>query len=184
MRLAILMLCLTLSLTAAEAQHTYVGTTTRSASAPDPLNAGSSANAARLVELLGTRKRFELDRKRLIVEARQQLVHEYPALTPALINGWVNKLATQYSPDDYVNLAAGVYASYFNEQELAELVQVHTNLAAGRHGGMSPALRDKLRTQLPAIEGDIAAGFVRGMTKLGADVAQQLIHEHPELVRR
>ena len=189
MRAAVLVLGLGSIVAAGVApSQVWVGTTTRDTSAADSSTSyravGSNANALELMELLGVRKRFEIDRGKGMAEAKQELLHEYPFLTPTFLNEWAKRVTERLNPDDYVAIAAGVYASHFTDDELGELVQGQRNVNAGRQSGLPQPLRDKLRRVLPTLAGEIAAGYARTGATLGAEVAEQVAKEHPEWLRR
>ena len=189
MRAAVLMLGLGSMVVAGVARpQVWVGTTTRDATASDSSTTyrpnGSNANALELVELMGVRKHFVIDRGTGMAEAKQQLLREYPVLTTAFVNEWAKRVEAQLNPDDYVVLAAGVYASHFTNDELAELVQGRRNANAGRPSGLPQPLRDKLVRVMPTVAGEIAAGSAQASATLGAQVAEQVAREHPDWLRR
>ena len=193
MRVAILMLGLSSMLTATVAQpQVWVGTTTRDASSPQSStiyndtssSSTSNTNAMELVELTGMRKRFVADRTKGMMEAKQELLHEYPFLTPAFVNEWAKRVAAQMNPDDYMAIVAAVYSAHFTDDELAELVQGQRNENAGAPPSLPQPLKDKLRRMLPTMAGEIAASVTKAGVTLGAEVAEQVAREHPDWIRR
>ena len=171
----------------------WVGQTIRDASATEPAPStttstthtiSSDPSAMELVQAMGVRKRFEIDRTKGMNDAKAQLLREYPNLSDAFVNEWARKVSAQLNPDDYVAIAARVYSSHFTDDELDQLAQGQRNANAGRPSALPPVLRDKLRRLLPTLAGEIAGGFAQTGATLGAQVAQQVAKEHPDWIKR
>ena len=141
-------------------------------------------NAVELVDLMGVRKSFETDHGKMMVVAKQKLMHDFPSLNPAFANEWAKRIAARMNPEDYVAIAAHVYESHFSDDELGELVEAQKNVNAGKRSALSQALRDKLQSSMPAVASEIAGGFTQAGAKLGLEVAQEVAKEHPEWVKR
>jgi hypothetical protein len=101
-----------------------------------------------------------------------------------MVDEWARRVSEKMNADEYVAIAARVYASHFSDDELAKLVEGEKNINAGKRSGLAQPLMEKWARVLPTMAGEIEGEFAQEGAKFSTEVAEQLAKEHPEWVRR
>jgi len=89
-------------------------------------------------------------------------------------------MKARFNPDDYVTVAVHVYESHFTSNELQELIKVQNDVKASKPPSVSPELKQKLTDEGVTIQSEILGGCTQVGAKLGGEIAQQILEEHPE----
>ena len=160
----------------------------QAASAPGEQSALSTdpklhASAVKLVELMGMRKTLIANEAAMMSKARETLLKGPPLVTEELADAWVKRMTSDESIDAYINVVVTVYEKHFSEAEIGELIQAQQDKLDQKAPVISDALKDKLAKDGVAIYSEIMGGCTQVGARLGGEIEQQLVKEHPEWVK-
>ena len=117
--------------------------------------------AVELVEVSGSRARLVAAIPDMIEQGKAEMRKECPDCRPEFLAEWGKRMAVRFKADDFVNIAARAYEKRFTSDELSQFLAVAASQKTDKPVSPSVVLQKKLEDRLPAITGDIAAGWHR-----------------------
>ena len=136
--------------------------------------------AVELVEVTGSRDRLVAAIPDMVEQGKAEMRKECPDCRPEFLKEWGKRMAVRFKADDFVNVAARAYEKRFTSDELSQFLAVAASQKTDKPVSPSVVLQKKLEDLLPAIMGDIAGGCTELGARLGAEVAAEILKEHPE----
>jgi hypothetical protein len=164
-------------------------------SAPAPSKAAGSvaANPARMnaekqrlesalkfVQASDARPRLEQSLDKLLEEGKQAMMQRNPGLDPQFGDAWVKRMKQRVKPDDFVEITAKVYATYYTSDELEQMTQAQLALKNSKIYSVAPELNQKIKANAPHIQQDINTDISRLGSTISIEVGQEIEKEHPE----
>jgi hypothetical protein len=137
-------------------------------------------SAIEFVEALGMRQLMVGQLDKLVQDGKDAMVKNDPSLNPAFVDEWGKRMKARFNADDYIAVVVHVYETHFTNSELQQLIQAQRDLKASKPPNVSPELKQKLTTEGVAIQSEIIGGCTQVGAKLGGEVAQEILKEHPE----
>lgn len=147
---------------------------------PAPLDPQMHADALKLVELSGARKRMADSMDAMMEQGKAEMLKRYPALDPRFADEWVKRMKARTNLDDYIEVVASVYQKHFSHDEILALIQIQQDAKDGKKPTVSDALRTKLTDNAVAIQSEILGGCTQVGAKLGGEVGTEIAREHPD----
>lgn len=137
-------------------------------------------NAAKLVELMGTRQAIEGGLDQMAHTAQNALQRENPSWNPQFTQEWGKQFRASMKPGEYVAAVMNVYEKHYTSWELADLILFQTQTNSGQPATVPPDLQAKLKITAPVVQSEIAAAFADIGERLGAQAGQQVANDHPD----
>ncbi|HYP04938.1 MAG TPA: hypothetical protein VER03_01780 [Bryobacteraceae bacterium] len=140
-------------------------------------------NALQLAEISG-RKRFEASLPDVVRQGKEQMLKVAPDFDPAFAEEWAKRMTARIKADDFLAVAAGVYAKYLTNDEILELIRVQQAGQKSPAATVSPELQKKIAEISPKLMGEIVGGCTELGAKLGSQVGDEIAVEHPEWTQK
>jgi hypothetical protein len=141
-------------------------------------------NAVKLVELMGSRKRILDSLGKSFGDGKAKLLESDVRLTPEFADEWVKRMVARTNVDDYVNVIITAFEKHYNASEIAALIEAQRDANDSKTPTLSPELKEKVQRESNALASEVVGGCSQLGAKLGADIAQEIEHEHPEWVKQ
>ncbi|MGC2208569.1 MAG: hypothetical protein WA532_00540 [Candidatus Korobacteraceae bacterium] len=142
---------------------------------------GLHADVMQYLELLGVRQKIAAQKPAFIEQARKKMIAQCPRCSVRFIDELAKRIAIDMNMDDFIKVYAAVYEKYLTQPDVDELIEVQKKINAHQPPSeVSPQLRDKVRSLLPSIMGDITGGCTKVGAEVGMKAARELEQEHPE----
>ncbi len=138
------------------------------------------ANALKFLAASDARPRLEQSLDKLLEEGKQVMLQRNPGLDPKFGDEWVKRMRQRVKLDDFVEITAKVYATYYTSEELEQMTQAQLALRNSKIYSVSPELSQKIKTNGPKIQHDINTDISRLGSSMSIEVGQQIEKEHPE----
>ena len=90
----------------------------------------------------------------------------------------------RFHVDDYVNVWVEVYEKYFDQGEIAELIQVQKGINASQPYPLSDALRKKLSSKAVAMQSEILGKCTQLGAQAGGEIGQEIAQQHPDWIAK
>jgi hypothetical protein len=146
---------------------------------------GLHTDVMQYLELLGVRQKIAAQKPTFIEQARKKMIAQCPRCSVRFIDELAKRIASDMNMDDFIKVYAAVYEKYLTQPDVDELIEVQKKINAHQPPGeVSPQLRDKVRSLLPSIMGDITGGCTKVGAELGMKAARELEQEHPEFAKQ
>ena len=145
---------------------------------------GLHADVMQYLELTGVRQKIVTQKPVFIEAARKKMMAQCPRCSVRFINELTKRISSDMSVDDFVQVYAGVYEKYLTQQDVDELIENQKQINAHQPFGLSPELREKVRSLLPTILGEITGGCTKVGAELGMKAAREVEQEHPEFANQ
>ena len=116
----------------------------------------------------------------LLEEGKQAMMQRNPGLNPKFGDEWVRRMKERVKPDDFVEITAKVYATYYTSDELEQMTQAQLALKNSRIYSVSPELNQKIKANASHIQTDINTNISRLGSSMSIEVGQEIEKEHPE----
>jgi hypothetical protein len=159
-------------------QFSSVGSTDLSG---DSTDLGLHADVMQYLEVLGVRQKIEAQKPAFIEQARKKIIAQCPRCSVRFLNELAKRIAIDMNMDDFIKVYAAVYEKYLTQQDVDELIEIQKKINAHQPPSeVSPQLREKVRSLLPSIMGDITGGCTKVGAEVGMKAARELEQEHPE----
>ena len=158
-------------------QFSAVGSTELSGDSTDP---ALHADVMQYLDLLGVRQKIQAQKPAFIEQARKRMIAQCPRCSVRFINELAKRIASDMNMGDFIKVYAAVYEKYLARQDVEELIESQKKINAHQPAEVSPQLRDKVRSLLPSIMGDITGGCTKVGAEVGMKAARELEQEHPE----
>ena len=137
-------------------------------------------DALKFVQASDARPRLEQSLNKLLEEGKQVMLQRNPGLDPKFGDEWVKRMRERVKPDDFVEITAKVYASYYTSDELQQMTQAQLALKNSKIYSLAPELSQKIKANGPRIQHDINTEISRLGSSLSIEVGQEIEKEHPE----
>ena len=137
-------------------------------------------DALKFVQASDARPRLEQSLDKLLEEGKQAMLQRNPGLDPKFGDEWVKRMRERIKPDDFVEITAKVYATYYTSDELEQMTQAQLALKNSKIYSLSPELSQKIKTNGPKIQHDINTDISRLGSSMSIEVGQEIEKEHPE----
>jgi len=137
-------------------------------------------DALKFVQASDARPRLEQSLDKLLEEGKQAMLQRNPGLDPKFGDEWVKRMRQRIKPDDFVEITAKVYATYYTNDELEQMTQAQLALKNSKIYSLSPELSQKIKTNGPKIQHDINTDISRLGSSMSIEVGQEIEKEHPE----
>lgn len=145
------------------------------------MDVGLHADVMQYLDLLGVRQKIAAQKPALLEQARKKMIAQCPRCSVRFINELSKRIAIDMNMDDFIKVYAAVYEKYLTQQDVDELIEIQKKINAHQPPAeVSPQLRDKVRSLLPSIMGDITGGCTKVGAEVGMKAARELEQEHPE----
>lgn len=137
-------------------------------------------NALKFLEASDARPRMEQGLDQLIQEGKQAMMQRNPGLDPKFGEEWVKRMKERVKLDDFMNVTAKVYATYYTSEELEQMTQAQLGLKTGKIYTLTPELGQKIKANGPRIQKDINTDISRLGSSMSIQVGEEVAKEHPE----
>ena len=137
-------------------------------------------DALKFLEASDARPRMEQGIDQLIQDGEKVMMQRNPGLDPKFGDEWVKRMKERVKLDDFVNITAKVYATYYTSGELEQMTQAQLGLKTGKIYTLAPELGQKIKTNGPRIQKDINTDISRLGSSMSIEVGQEIEKEHPE----
>ena len=139
--------------------------------------------AVKFAEASDVRQRVEQNLNKMIDQGKQAMLRPDSPFDPKFVDEWARRVREKVNLDDFVEITASVYATYFTKKELTELTQSQWALRQSNIATLSPELNQKLKANSARIQRDINAASSRLGSSLSNEIGHELEKEHPEWVK-
>jgi len=146
----------------------------------DSTDLGLHADVLQYLELTGVRQKIVTQEPVFLEQARKKMIAQCPRCSARFINELTKRISSDMKVDDFIQVYAGVYEKYLTQQDVDELIANQNQINAHQPFGLSPQLREKVRSLLPTIMGEITGGCTKVGAELGMKAAREIEQEHPE----
>src|ERR1700757_2221418 len=106
-------------------------------------------NALKFLAASDARPRLEQSLDGLLEEGKKAMLQRNPGLDPKFGDEWVKRMRARVKPDDFVEITAKVYATYYTSDELAQMTQAQLALKNSTIFSVSPEFSQKIKTNGP-----------------------------------
>jgi hypothetical protein len=137
-------------------------------------------DALKFVQASDARPRLEQSLDKLLAEGKQAMLQRNPGLDPKFGDEWVKRMRERIKPDDFVEITAKVYATYYTSDELEQMTQAQLALKNSKIYSLAPELSQKIKANVPKIQHDINTDISRLGSSMSIEVGQEIEKEHPE----
>jgi hypothetical protein len=137
-------------------------------------------DARKFVQASDARPRLEQSLDKLLEEGRQAMLQRNPGLDPKFGDEWVKRMRERIKPDDFVEITAKVYATYYTSDELEQMTQAQLALKNSKIYSLAPELSQKIKANVPKIQHDINTDISRLGSSMSIEVGQEIEKEHPD----
>jgi hypothetical protein len=137
-------------------------------------------SALKFLEASDARPRMEKGIDQLIQEGKQVMMQRNPGLDPKFGDEWVKRMREQVKLEDFVNITAKVYATYYTSDELEQMTKAQLGLKTGKIYTLAPELGQKIKANGPSIQKDINTDISRLGSSMSIEVGQEIEKDHPE----
>jgi hypothetical protein len=137
-------------------------------------------DALKFVQASDARPRLEQSLDKLLEEGKQAMLQRNPGLDPKFGDEWVKRMRERIKPDDFVEITAKVYATYYTSDELEQMTQAQLALKNSKIYSLAPELSQKIKANVPKIQHDINTDISRLGSSMSIEVGQEIEKEHPE----
>jgi hypothetical protein len=137
-------------------------------------------DARKFVLASDARPRLEQSLDKLLEEGKQAMLQRNPGLDPKFGDEWVKRMRERVKPDDFVEITAKVYATYYTSDELEQMTQAQLALKNSKIYSLAPELSQKIKANVPKIQHDINTDISRLGSSISIEVGQEIEKEHPE----
>jgi hypothetical protein len=137
-------------------------------------------DARKFVVASDARPRLEQSLDKLLEDGRQAMLQRNPGLNPKFGDEWVKRMKERVKPDDFVEITAKVYATYYTSDELEQMTQAQLALKNSKIYSLAPELNEKIKANVPKIQHDINTDISRLGSSMSIEVGQEIAREHPE----
>jgi hypothetical protein len=137
-------------------------------------------SALKFVQASDARPRLEQSLDKLLEEGKQAMMQRNPGLDPKFGDAWVKRMKERVKPDDFVEITAKVYATYYTSDELDQMTQAQLALKNSKIYSVAPELSQKIKANAPHIQQDINTDISRLGSSMSIEVGQEIEKEHPE----
>lgn len=137
-------------------------------------------NAMKFVQASDARSRLEQSLDKLLEDGKAVMMQRNPGLDPKFGDEWVKRMRQRVKLDDFVEITAKVYATYYTSDELAQMTQAQLALKNSKIYSVAPELSQKIKTNGPNIQRDINTDISRLGSSMSIEVGQEIEKEHPE----
>jgi hypothetical protein len=147
---------------------------------PDPK---LHADAVKLVEISGARKRLENGFAPMIEEGKKQMMQQCPQCSPEFGDEWSKRMLARLKVDDFLEVVVQAYEKSFADDEILGLIKLQEKSNDSQPPAPSPHLKEKVDSVMPTVLSDIMGGCSRIGAKLGAEIGAEIEKEHPEYTK-
>jgi hypothetical protein len=137
-------------------------------------------NAMKFVQASDARSRLEQSLDKLLEEGKAVMMQRNPGLDPKFGEEWVKRMRQRVKLDDFVEITAKVYATYYTSDELEQMTQAQLARKNSKIYSLAPELSEKIKTNGPNIQHDINTDISRLGSSMSIEVGQEIAKEHPE----
>jgi hypothetical protein len=137
-------------------------------------------SAMKFLEASDARPRMEQGIDQLIQEGEKVMMQRNPGLDPKFGDEWVKRMKERVKLEDFENITAKVYATYYTSDELDQMTQAQRGLKTGKIYTLAPELGQKIKANGPRIQKDINTDISRMGSSMSIEVGQEIEKEHPE----
>ena len=137
-------------------------------------------SALKFVQASDAGPRLEQSLDKLLEEGKQVMMQRNPGLDPKFGDEWVKRMRERVKVDDFVQITAKVYATYYTSDELEQMTQGQLALKNSRIYSLAPELNQKIKANGPHIQTDINTDISRLGSSMSIEVGQEIEKEHPE----
>jgi hypothetical protein len=137
-------------------------------------------SALKFLAASDARPRLEQSLDKLLEEGKRVMLQRNPGLDPKFGDEWVKRMRQRVKLDDFVEITAKVYATYYTSDELEQMTQAQLALKNSKTYAVSPELSQKIKTNGPRIQNDINTDISRLGSSMSIEVGQEIEKEHPE----
>jgi hypothetical protein len=141
------------------------------------------ADAIRLVEVSGARRRLQDNFKQMVDDGAKQMMEKCQRCTPEFGDEWRKRFLERSNIQDYLDVYVRVYEKYFTDAEIGELIALQKDKGTSKAAEPSPALKEKLTSVMPSLMGDSVGGCAQIGAKLGTEIGSEIEREHPEYMK-
>ena len=131
-------------------------------------------DALKFVQASDARPRLEQSLDKLLEEGKQAMLQRNPGLDPKFGDEWVKRMRERIKPDDFVEITAKVYATYYTSDELEQMTQAQLALKNSKIYSLSPELSQKIKPNGPKIQHDINTDISRLGSSMSIEVGQEI----------
>lgn len=154
--------------------------TTRAADKPD---LKLHADAVKLVEFSGARKRLENRFASMVEDGKKQMMQQCPQCSPEFGEEWSKRMLARVNVDDFLEVFVQGYEKNFTDDEILELIKLQEKSKDSQPPVPSPHLKEKVDAVMPTVLSEIMGGCARIGAKLGAEIGAEIEKEHPEYTK-
>jgi hypothetical protein len=137
-------------------------------------------SAVKFLEASDARPRMQQGLDQLLQEGEKTMMQRNPGLDPKFGDEWVKRMRERVQLDDFVNITAKVYATYYTSDELEQMTEAQLALKNGKLFSLAPELGQKIKADGPRIQKDINTDISRLGSSMSIEVGQEIAKEHPE----
>jgi hypothetical protein len=137
-------------------------------------------SALKFLAASDARPRLEQSLDKLLEEGKRVMLQRNPGLDPKFGDEWVKRMRQRVKLDDFMEITAKVYATYYTNDELEQMTQAQLALKNSKTYPVSPELNQKIKTNGPRIQNDINTDISRLGSSMSVEVGQEIEKEHPE----
>jgi hypothetical protein len=137
-------------------------------------------SALKFVEASDARPRMEQSLDQQLQEGEKAMMQRNPGLDPRFGDEWVKRMRERVKLDDFVNITAKVYATYYTSDELDQMTQAQLALKSGKIYTLPAELGQKMKVNGPRIQKDINTDISRLGSSMSIEVGQEIEKDHPE----
>ncbi len=146
---------------------------------PDPK---LHADAVKLVEASGAKKRLEDGFPSMLEDGKKQMMKQCPQCSEEFANEWTKRMSARIKADPFLEVFVKAYERNFTDEEILELISLQENKSASPPV-VSEHLQAKIKTIMPSLMGEITGGCAEIGARLGGEIGEEIEKEHPEWVK-
>lgn len=154
---------------------TAFGNSAAASTAPSKVDPATEADIRELLRLAGTKAKITLMLNNYFKNSEPLLTRSLPPgpYRKRLVQLFFQKLSTKGLPQHILDMAVPVYAGYFTDAEIKQLIQFYKT-----------PLGQKWAQLGPAMEARIGAAASKWGRQMGRETMLEVLQEHPELTRQ
>lgn len=152
--------------------------------APPKIDPQLHANVVKLFELSGERERLRTAMPQRFNDAKAAAIQQFPAYDPAYIEEYAKRTVSGLNVQDLIDLQMRAYENHFTSDDIAGLLDAQIALKESRPAEVSPKLKEKVASKMPAIQSEMTAGYLELTARLSSQIADDISKAHPEYIPR
>lgn len=146
---------------------------------PDPK---LHADALKLVEVSGAKKRLEDGFPSMLEDGKKQMMKQCPKCSEEFANEWTKRMSARIKADSFLEVFVKAYEKNFTDEEILELISLQEK-KSDSPPAPSEHLQVKIKTIMPSLMGEITGGCAEIGARLGGEIGEEIEKEHPEWVK-